>query len=969
MAAELIAVIEAASSTSALDSPASVFAAPFLSAEPLDRLGANHVGSAFGPYRVIRLLGQGGMGSVYLAERADDQYRKEVALKVLPFWGVSDSRRMHRFVEERQILASLDHPHIARLLDGGVTSDGLPWFAMEYVGGVPIDDHCNARELSVEARLALFCHVCSAVQYAHRNLVVHRDLKPTNILVSADGRVALLDFGIAKLLADGDGTQAPLTATGDRLLTPLFASPEQLRGEPVSTATDVYSLGVLLHVLLTGGYPYRLTSNEGYVVARAVLEQEPERPSSAVKKGGNTGESAHRLALVRRTTLPALSKRLHGDLDAIVTKALEKDPSRRYATVEQLEADVRRHLSGLPIIARPASRLYLARKFVGRHRSAVGVAVVVTALVLTFTAITVVQRSRLRVQAQRIALNPILAGLLRGAAPSAPGRGVTAVEVLDAASVEVDTRISDPTQRAKALLELGQRYLQVDELERARRRVDSALHIQRQLARRGDRSVARSVDLLGTIALAQGDLSRAAEAFTEALSLRRRDRGAEGEIARSLVGLSTVRKKQGRLAEAESLALEAVDLDGRRRGDGSTDLAQSTSALGSVLLDRRDYTGAQRQFRRELGLLHAMPGDDDIAVATAQLNLAAALHGAGKYSAADSLIRSALRISQRLTANAVTLHDSLVPSADPARRGRDVVAPVRGPLSRSAPDATVAASAVGDGTWIVFTSDRDDPYRAGHPGNEEVYVMRADGSDTRRLTHNEGMDTDADWSSDGTRIVFVSHRGGSQDVFVMNADGTGQRRVTNLLDTLDAAHPTWSPDGQRFVFRSKYRYSLYVVNVDGTGLARIATRAAAPAWSPDGRRIAFNSTKDGNPEIYLMNPDGRKVVRLTVNDANDYLPAWSPDGTRIAFNSDRDGNSEIYVMNVDGTNPVRLTNNPSEDEFPSWSPDGRRIVFQRRVLGHMQVFTMKADGSDERQLTDASPVAFSGLARWSPIRR
>src|SRR5512138_1380782 len=251
---ELRAMLARAEESSPLDERAADFAAPMLAALA-PSLESPRPHARFGPYRVLGELGRGGMGTVYLAERADAQYEKRVALKLLPSWSAADARRVQRFVEERQILAALEHPDIARLVDGGVTAEGLPWFAMEYVDGAPIDRYCDERRLTVDDRLALFCRVCSAVQYAHRNLVVHRDLKPSNILVTADGQPKLLDFGIAKLLGD-DASPGELTVTGERVLTPLYASPEQIRGEPVSTATDVYALGVLLDLLLTGRSPY-----------------------------------------------------------------------------------------------------------------------------------------------------------------------------------------------------------------------------------------------------------------------------------------------------------------------------------------------------------------------------------------------------------------------------------------------------------------------------------------------------------------------------------------------------------------------------------------------------------------------------------------------------------------------------------------------------------------------------------------
>ncbi|MGK2963711.1 MAG: serine/threonine-protein kinase, partial [Gemmatimonadaceae bacterium] len=358
------ALLASGEAASPLDSSAAELAAPIFEHDAArDQARAE---ARFGPYRIIREIGRGGMGAVYMAERSDDQYQKKVALKILPPWSASDERSVQRFVEERQILAALDHPEIARLLDGGITADGLPWFAMELVDGLRIDQYCDEQRLPVEARLELFCQVAAAVQYAHRNLVVHRDLKPANILVTPEGRVKLLDFGIAKLLG---GQAAELTVTSERLLTPLYASPEQIRGEQISTASDVYTLGVLLHVLLTGRYPYRLSNWEHHEVARAVLEQDPLRPSLSILRGdgpANGDPGADEVAAARRSTPPRLRRSIEGDLDAIVLKAIEKEPGRRYTTVEQLETDLRRHLAGQPVLAQPESRLYYARKFVRR---------------------------------------------------------------------------------------------------------------------------------------------------------------------------------------------------------------------------------------------------------------------------------------------------------------------------------------------------------------------------------------------------------------------------------------------------------------------------------------------------------------------------------------------------------------------------------------------------------------------------
>ena len=328
------------------------------------------LGKRIGAYRLVRLLGRGGMGTVYLAERADQAFDQRVAVKLLP-WALATAEARHRFLLERQTLARLEHPNIAHLLDGGETAEGLPYLVMEYVDGEPIDRFCRHQGLDLAQRLRLFREVCGAVEHAHRNLVVHRDLKPANILVTAGGAVKLLDFGIAKLLPSGDGDATlQLTHAGRILLTPLFASPEQVRGEPVTTATDVYALGLLLFRLLVGAHPYRLATTSPVEVARVVCDQPPPRPSiaAAAAEGG--------------LSLPALRRRLRGDLDNIVLKALRKEPERRYASVERLSEDVRRHLEELPVRARPDTVAYRAGKFARRHRLGIAAAALVAASLL-----------------------------------------------------------------------------------------------------------------------------------------------------------------------------------------------------------------------------------------------------------------------------------------------------------------------------------------------------------------------------------------------------------------------------------------------------------------------------------------------------------------------------------------------------------------------------------------------------------
>lgn len=330
------------------------------------------LGNRMGSYRLERLVKEGGMGAVYEAWRADDQYRQRVALKLIRASVASEST-LHRFRQERQILAALAHPHIAHLLDGGVTPDGQPYLVMEYVEGQPIDEYCETHRIGIRDRIRLFQKVCSAVQYAHQNLIVHRDLKPSNILVTAEGTVKLLDFGIAKLLREEQDNRAPRTRTGMPLMTPEYASPEQVRGESNTTATDVYSLGVVLYELLTGRRPFRLEQRLLGEIEQIICEQEPPPPSTAVSTETATNTGAGRPERLRRT--------IAGDLDNIVLLALRKEPQRRYASVEQLHRDLQHYLDGLPVLAQKPTWHYRTAKFLRRHRAGVIAALVFVTLI------------------------------------------------------------------------------------------------------------------------------------------------------------------------------------------------------------------------------------------------------------------------------------------------------------------------------------------------------------------------------------------------------------------------------------------------------------------------------------------------------------------------------------------------------------------------------------------------------------
>ncbi len=336
-----------------LDTPAGLFAADLIRSERLDQI------PQLGSYTLVEEIGLGGMGAVYLAQRTDGQFERKVAIKMLRP-EMATERLAQRLVTERQIQATLNHPNIARVIDGGVSDAGGPYIVMDYIDGKPIDTYCDEHNLGIDERLRLFLVVCDAVTYAHRQLVVHRDLKPSNILVTKRGTVKLLDFGIAKLLQPEDGSRSTIvTSTGQFMMTPEYASPEQVRGQPISVASDIYQLGLLLYKLLTGSMPHRFTNRSLTDIARVVCEEEAQRPSTLVTEAmGQPDKPSH----------TRLGKRLQGDLDAIVLKALRKEPDERYESVDRLSEDLRRHLSGLPIEAHSGSMVYRLRKFVRRNK-------------------------------------------------------------------------------------------------------------------------------------------------------------------------------------------------------------------------------------------------------------------------------------------------------------------------------------------------------------------------------------------------------------------------------------------------------------------------------------------------------------------------------------------------------------------------------------------------------------------------
>ena len=609
-----------------------------------------------GPYRLEEEIARGGMGAVYRARRADGQFEQEVALKVLRR-GLDTEDVLRRFLIERQILASLHHPHIARLLDGGATEDGRPYFAMEYVRGTPIDEYCDARGLSVKARLALFIEVAEAVQAAHQHLVVHRDLKPSNILVTEEGAVKLLDFGIAKLLDASEaapGAEAPLTRTGQRWMTPEYAAPEQVSGEAVTTATDVYQLGVVLYELLAGCRPYQLTTHSAWAVERAVLEQDPRPPSTAASEAGRS--AAH------STSARRLSRRLRGDLDTIALKALRKAPARRYVSVEALTTDVRRHLNGLPVTARRETVLYRMRKFVLRHRAGVAAAAAIVLLLVGYAATVTVQAQRIaeerdRAQQETEKTEQVAAFMEQLFEASDPGEAlgdtVTAYELLERGVQRIDALETQPAVQGEMLRVMGTAYTSLGDLRQGKRLLQRALAASKR-SKGNTPNVIKSLNELALVLRMEGHFAEAEALFREALEKGRAHYGSEhADVATSMTDLASVLRREGEYAAAEPLFREALSMRRAllRAGDAAVDTSDVTTSLNNLALlqlDEGDLQGADASFREALKMNRAFYGEAHPVVATNLHNIGLVFQRRGDLAAAESLFRQVVAMDRQL---------------------------------------------------------------------------------------------------------------------------------------------------------------------------------------------------------------------------------------------------------------------------------------------------------------------------------
>ncbi len=616
-------------------------------------------GQEVGAYRLVSLIGQGGSGSVWLAERADGRFQGRAAVKLLNFSLMGRSGE-ERFRREGTILAHLRHPAIAHLIDAGVTAAGQPYLVLEYVDGQTIDKYCTDHRLTIHARVRLFVDVLEAVAHAHTNLVVHRDIKPGNVLVSTDGHVKLLDFGIAKLLepnADAHPARtsesSAVTREVGRALTPEFAAPEQLSGGALTTATDVYALGVLLYILLTGRHPAGDAVDSRETLVKAIVASEPPLLSDVVQLPNSDATHAAQCG----TTPARLRHMLRGDLEAIVARALRKDPAERYVSVTAFADDLQRYLRHDPVSARADTVAYRTGRFIRRHAAGVSMSI---AAVLLVAAATVVHTTRLsiardraeRETAKAVKVSEVLMGLLTSADPytvrTAPG-DVTVRALLDAGADQVQRDLAgQPELQAELLTMMGRTYRHLAAFDKAQLLLERALDSGIKAFGREHARVAQTLDYLGVVMTDRGDYDGAVQTLERALAMRRKLLGsAHEDVAITLVELGRVYQDQGVIDRAEVLDGEALAIRRAALGEDHRETAVSQSDLAAVLRLKGDLAAAESLLQQSLETNRRTRGDDHPNTAASLHDLALIASAKGDNSGAESVLRHVLAMQQR----------------------------------------------------------------------------------------------------------------------------------------------------------------------------------------------------------------------------------------------------------------------------------------------------------------------------------
>jgi serine/threonine protein kinase len=611
--------------------------------------GIDVEGTMIGPYRLLEPIGQGGMGEVWLAEQKHP-VRRRVAIKLIKA-GMDTREVVARFESERQALALMDHPAIAKVFEAGSTEQGRPYFVMEYVTGIAITDYCDKHKLNTQQRLELFIRVCEGVQHAHQKAILHRDLKPSNILVGEiDGKPMpkIIDFGVAKATSHRLTAATLFTQVGALIGTPAYMSPEQAdsAGQDVDTRTDVYSLGVVLYELLVGALPLDFSKVPLNQISRTLREQDAPRPSSKLR---TLGEQSSVVAQNRSADPPTLVRQLRGDLDAITLKALEKDRARRYATPSELADDIGRYLHNEPVMARPASAGYRARKYARRHRIGVAVAAAVVMLLISFAVVQAFQLQRItreRDRANRIA--EFMTGMFDGSAVRI--NSITAL--LDKASKEIDLRLSrDPELEAQMMHRMGNVYYNLGGYSQAQSLLTRAIDVRRRVLGLENPDTLSSMSLLGLILAYQGGHLAEAEKLTrETLDIRRRVLGPQHpDTLKSMSYLAFVLSAGGQYTEAEKLARETLDTQRRVLGPQHPDTLQSMNQLAiNIFMGEGRLAEAEKLTRETLDIQRRVLGPEDPNTVATMGALAVDLSYEGRNAEAEKLIRETLDIQRRI---------------------------------------------------------------------------------------------------------------------------------------------------------------------------------------------------------------------------------------------------------------------------------------------------------------------------------
>jgi eukaryotic-like serine/threonine-protein kinase len=604
-----------------------------------------------GAYRIAEVLGRGGMGVVFKANRKDGVFHQEVAIKVIHSGRDTEDTAL-RFLIEKKIMAGLQHPNIAHLLDGGVTDDGISYLIMEYVDGLPVDQYCDEQRLSIEQRLQLFQEICVTVQYAHNKLIVHRDLKPQNIYVTKEGTLKILDFGIAKILqSDLYQHSSVKTLPGQKIWTPQYAAPEQVKGEAVSVATDLYSLGILLNKILTGTYPYRLEGKSLAEMEDVIKNSEPLLPSEAF----NLQENPEDCARKRNTTANVYLNKLKGDLDALVSKSIRKEPEYRYQSCKEISDEIDRYLSGAPLLAREGTYRYRAGKFINRHKMGLATVISIGLIMILMASIFTwrITNERNIAQLERDKLEQVvdfMTGLFEAADPVlAQGSSLSALDLLEKGIERAETLQDQPLLQAEMYSVIGKSFRSMNRPNSAIPLLKSALEIQRANVENDHEEIANTLNTLGSVYWSDSKMEQARPYLSEALEMRRRLYGNNHpDVFTSMNNYALVLKDLGEPEEAEKLYMETLEARRDYYGSEHAKVGVSLNNLAFFLKDQGKLEEAEKYYREALTLWRKIQGEEHSDVGIALNNLGSLLRQMGQYDEAEQLLKESIEIRKKV---------------------------------------------------------------------------------------------------------------------------------------------------------------------------------------------------------------------------------------------------------------------------------------------------------------------------------